>query len=83
MVATKQFSYTPAEKDQVHRFLLEKANSRRKLILNQQELAAEYGMEKTRFHRMVAAMVEEGRLRIISTGGRGGRHSTTVIVAEL
>jgi DNA-binding MarR family transcriptional regulator len=80
MVATKQHSYPTTELDAVHRFLLSKAAKRnRKLVMVQKELAAELDMEKTRFHRIVAQMVDEGRLRVVSPNRRGD----TVIVAEL
>lgn len=80
MVAQAKHAYPAEEMDRIQRFLLEKASKRnRKLTMVQKDLAAELGMEKTRFHRIVAQLAAEDRIRVIADH----RTSTTVIVAEL
>jgi hypothetical protein len=80
MVADSRLQYSsPAKRrqlEEVHAFLFSKATSKGKLRMIQQDLAKEFGMEKTTFHRCIAALVSDGRLRLLSANRKGD----TVIV---
>lgn len=52
-------------------FLWSKRNRRDLLKCDQKALAAEFGCDYTKFHRVVNQLVDEGFLKVVAVGSRG------------
>lgn len=58
------------DRDALHKFLFSKCLRGGKLLLNQKELAAEFGMAPTHLCRVVQEFLEDGRLKLLGIGYR-------------